>query len=424
MLTPLYTRRSSATARDVRRINRSTVLHDLLTEGAMSRRDLSLRSGLSPATVSNVISDLEAEGKVVIVSQGESAGGRPGAVYGLNPHVGFCVGVSLSETFVSLELFDGALQSAGQVQVPIAEHQTEPDAVAELLALGVGKLLEEHQAKIEQLVGVGVAIPGVVDTANGIALYAPNFGWRRVPFLDMLRKRLPVPIYIDKTLKFYTIAEAWFGAGRGTGNMVTVVLGTGVGAGAMVHGTLLRGATNAAGEWGHTTLVYDGRPCRCGNRGCVEAYVGATGILRTLAELDPASAILGFPDEPAKIEALVEAARSGDAVARSTIAITTRYLGTATATLVSLLNPVVVILTSWVGTTLGPLIIDELRAEIGRHALPEATAATRIVISTLGTRAAALGAAAVSLEQMLNHTELPGTQHMLQTYTLRSWDSA
>jgi len=201
-------------------------------------------------------------------------------------------------------------------------------------------------------------------------------------------------------------------------------LGTGVGAVAMVHGTLLRGATNAAGEWGHTTLVYDGRPCRCGNRGCVEAYVGATGIMRTLAELDTASAILGFPDEPAKIEALVEAARSGDAVARSTIAITTRYLGTATATLVSLLNPVVVILTSWVGTTLGPLIIDELRAEIGRHALPEATAATRIVISTLGTRAAALGAAAVSLEQMLNHTELPGTQHMLQTYTLRSWDSA
>ncbi|MHB1317981.1 MAG: ROK family protein [Anaerolineae bacterium] len=422
MLTPLYSRRPRATPRDVRRINRSTVLHDLLTIGAMSRRDLSLRSGLSPATVANVIADLEAEGKVVVVGQDESAGGRPGAIYGLNPGVGYCIGIALSETFATLLLFDGALRSIDHMQVPVAPQDTQPATIVDILSRSIDALLERHGAQRQQLAGIGVAMPGVVDAVHGIAVYAPNWGWHQVAFMDMLRERIRVPIYMDNTLKFYAIAEAWFGAGQATDHMVTVVLGTGVGAGAMVHGTLLRGATNAAGEWGHTTLVYDGRPCRCGNRGCVEAYVGAPGILQTLAELDPASPLLDPLDEVKSLEALAAAARAGDPVAREALAQTTRYLGAAIATLISLLNPEVVILSSWVGYTLGPLIADDLRAEIARHALAEAVAAVRIVVSTLGTRAAALGAATVALEQMLSNPEAAGAQPVLETHGQPLWD--
>ena len=415
MLTPLYARRPRATARDVRRINRSTVVHDLLTAGAMSRRDLSSRSGLSPATVSNVIADLESEGKVVVVGQDESAGGRPGAVYGLNPAVGYCIGLALSETSANLELFDGALNPIDDLQVSLTPEDTQPDRIADILARSVDALIARRQAGLNQVVGIGVAMPGVVDTVHGIALYAPNFGWRRVSFQQMLQERIPVPIYMDNTLKFYTIAEAWFGAGREADHMVTVVLGTGVGAGAMVHGTLLRGATNAAGEWGHTTLVYDGRPCHCGNRGCVEAYVGAPGILQTLRELEPDSSLLDQMDERSSIEALGEAAKRGDLTAQRTLMITTRYLGAAIATLISLLNPEVVILGSWVGTTLGPLILDSLRYEITLHAMSELCAAVHVVVSELGTRAPSLGAATVALEQMLNSPEMASTRAVRRT---------
>ncbi len=414
MLTPLYTRRTRATARDVRRINRSTVLHDLITAGAMSRRDLASRSGLSPATVSNVISSLESEGKVIVVGQEDSAGGRPGAVYGLNPALGYCIGIAVTATFISLELFDGALRLCGQMQVPVSPADTHPSSIVDILCHCIDALLYDHGLSCERLVGVGVAMPGVFDAVHGIALHAPNWGWNKVPVLDVLRQRLSTPIYMDNTLKFYTIAEAWFGAGRGTDNSVTVVLGTGVGAGAMVHGTLLRGATNAAGEWGHTTLVYDGRPCRCGNRGCVEAYVGAPGILQTLRELEPDSPLLDQTDERSCIEALGEAAKRGDVTAQRTLTITTRYLGAAIATLISVLNPKVVILGSWVGTTLGPVIIEGLRSEITLHAMSEVCAAVDVVVSELGTRAASLGAATVALEQLLNSRATPQSDRMLQ----------
>jgi glucokinase-like ROK family protein len=407
----------------VRRINRATVLHDLLTSGAMSRRDLAYRSGLSPATVANVIADLESESKVVVVGQDESAGGRPGAVYGLNPGVGYCIGIALTATFVTLELFDGALRSNGQMQVPVASLDPQPSTIVDLLCHSIDALLSEHGVLRERLVGIGVAMPGVVDAVDGIAVFAPNWGWHQVPFLDMLRQRLPVPIYMDNTLKFYAIAEAWFGAGRGADHVVTAVLGTGVGAGAMVNGTLLRGATNAAGEWGHTTLIYDGRPCRCGHRGCVEAYVGAPGILQTLVELDPASPLLNLTDEAASIEAIARAARSGDAIARHALARTAQYLGAAVATLISLFNPEVIVLGSWIGAMLGPLIIDDLREEIARHALSEAVEEARIVVSTLGTRAAALGAATVALEQMLSSPTAARVQTRQQMDELRMWSA-
>lgn len=159
--------------------------------------------------------------------------------------------------------------------------------------------------------------------------------------------------------------------------------------------------SNSAGEWGHTTLVLDGRPCHCGNHGCVETYVGAPGIMRNLSELDPASALLHPEDQTATIDALARAVAGQDPVAFKVVQDTARYLGAGIADLVNLLNPEVVVLSSWVAARLGEPLLDEVRRAVARHALRRPLAATEIVLSPIPTDPVSLGAATFALEGAL-----------------------
>lgn len=159
--------------------------------------------------------------------------------------------------------------------------------------------------------------------------------------------------------------------------------------------------TDSAGEWGHSTIVLDGRRCRCGRRGCVEAYTGAPGIMRTLREVDPRSPMLRPGDQTATIAALAEGLRRGDPVAAETVRTTVRYLGAGVANLVNTVNPEVVVLSSWVARALGEPLVDLVREAVTRHALPRPLAATEIVLSPVPTDPVSLGAATFALKGAL-----------------------
>jgi predicted NBD/HSP70 family sugar kinase len=159
--------------------------------------------------------------------------------------------------------------------------------------------------------------------------------------------------------------------------------------------------TNGAGEWGHTTLVLDGRPCHCGARGCVEAYVGAPGIIETMREIEPDSPLI-LEDQTASIDALARGLAAGDAVALETLRRTAHYLGAAVATLVNLLNPQIVVLGSWVAARLGPPLLDAVHADMAEHALAHLLADTEIVPSPIASNPVSLGAATLALEGALD----------------------
>jgi predicted NBD/HSP70 family sugar kinase len=222
-----------------------------------------------------------------------------------------------------------------------------------------------------------------------------------VPLLGLLAERVPYPLYLDNPLRACTVAEQWFGAARGRGDVVVVNLGTGVGAGLALGGALHRGITNSAGEWGHTTLVLDGRLCHCGNHGCVETYVGAPGIMQNLRELSPGSPLLHPDDQTATIAALAAAVAQGDPVAVKTLRETARYLGAAIADLVNLLNPQVIVLSSWVAARLGEPLLAEVRESVARHALSRPLDAAEIVLSPIPSDPVSLGAATFALKGSL-----------------------
>jgi predicted NBD/HSP70 family sugar kinase len=186
------------------------------------------------------------------------------------------------------------------------------------------------------------------------------------------------------------------------GHFAAVLIGTGVGAGIVADGKLYRGATNSAGEWGHTKIALDGRACRCGSSGCLEAYVGAPALLARWRELDPAGAPTVDRAEEEAIEALVAAAtEAGSPVARQILDETTRCLAAGLANLINLCNPQRIALGGWVGTRVGPAILPELRAATERLALQPPFHAVTIDLGRLGHDAVALGAATLALESFL-----------------------
>ncbi|MFD8820655.1 ROK family protein, partial [Streptomyces sp. NPDC059627] len=178
------------------------------------------------------------------------------------------------------------------------------------------------------------------------------------------------------------------------------------GAGQGLGGGVPGGVSNSAGEWGHTTLVLDGRLCHCGNHGCVETYVGAPGIMLNLRELSPQSPLLHPEDQTATVDALARGVADGDPVAVKVVRDTARYIGAGIANLVNLLNPELVVLSSWVARRLGEPLLAEVREAVRRHALGRPFAATEIVLSPIPTDPVCLGAATFALEGALRSVGL------------------
>jgi len=392
------------TSRDIRTANRYGVLRHIVAESPVSRQEVAAATGLSLATVANLVGELLELGMLVEVGYEDSDGGRPRGLVAVNSSGGALIGVDVAETYVHVELFDLALTvlaRADQELRPERPEENDPTKVVAHIAAAVASVVGQAEISPDRVLGVGISMPGQVDREGGVSVFAPNWDWHDVPLLRMLADHIPYPLYLDNPLRACTVAEQWFGAARGRGDAVVVNLGTGVGAGLALGGALHRGVSNSAGEWGHTTLILDGRQCHCGNRGCVETYVGAPGIMRNLRELSPDSPLLRADDQTATIEALGRGLADGDPVAAQVVRDTARYLGAGLADLINLLNPEVIVLSSWVAAALGEGLLAEVREAVAGRALRRPLASTEIVLCPIPSNPVSLGAATFVLEGSL-----------------------
>ncbi|MFJ5641461.1 ROK family transcriptional regulator [Streptomyces sp. NPDC093223] len=389
------------TSRDIRTANRYEVLRHIIAESPTSRQELASVTGLSLATVATLVGELLELRMITEVGFEDSAGGRPRGLVAVHASGGTLIGVDIAETYVHVELFDLALNVLARAEEDLRPGEHRPEQVVGHVAAAVDSVAARAGAAGGRVLGVGVSVPGQVDRDTGIAEYAPNWDWHDVPLLDLLSEHIAHPLHLDNPLRACAVAEQWFGAARGRGDAVVVNLGTGVGAGLALGGGLHRGVSNSAGEWGHTTLVLDGRPCHCGNRGCVETYVGAPGIMLNLREACPDSPLLRPDDQTATIDALARGVADGDPVAVRVVRDTARYIGAGVANLVNLLNPELVVLSSWVARRLGGPLLEEVREAVRLHALARPFAATEIVLSPIPSDPVCLGAATFALEGTL-----------------------
>ncbi|MFG1882609.1 ROK family protein [Micromonospora sp. NPDC049102] len=393
-----------ATNRSVRLRNRSALLTKLFLDAPLTRQDLVRSTGLSQPAVSNVVADLIDEGIVVEAGAAESDGGRPSMLLRVAARYAFVIGVDVGETRVRVELFDFAMTLLASVEYPLDPARTEPDVVAGHVLTGIEVVTGRAGVATADVLGVGIGVSGVVQQGDEAVVHAQALGWDRVPLERLIGAGTDLPLHIDNGAKTLGQAEMWFGAGRGARHAVFALVGSGVGAAVVTNGATYRGASSSAGEWGHTTLVYGGRACRCGARGCLEAYVGAEAIIDRYREARRGHAVPG-EDEESQLAALVAAADTSP-TARRVLDDTAGYLGAGVANLINLFNPERVVLGGWAAMALGDLL-PAVREAAGRQALRQPYEQASIELCRLGVDAVALGAATLPIARFLTTGGVP-----------------
>ena len=389
--------------RDVRRANRASLLTDLFHGGRQSRQQLGDTTALSSASVSNLIAEMIDEGLVEEAGLADSDGGRPRALLRVAPGCAYVVGADVGEARVLVELYDLAMSRLGVASYDLGDGGRDPDLVAAALLEGLGAVIDQAGVDDGEVLGFGVGVAGVVDETGDAVVYSQTTGWDGIPLGAMLRAGTEVPIFVENGAKAAGQAEMWFGAGRGTRHAVIVMLGTGVGAAVVMDGHSYRGANSNAGEWGHTTLVYDGDACRCGARGCLEAYIGAEKVISRLA------AATGGPADPMLLTRMLAADGPIDGAAAEILAETVGYLGAGIAGLVNLFSPERIVLGGPAGLALGERFLPDIRAAAARNALRHPYSRTRIDLCQLGPDAVAMGAATLPIARLLADGGLPAT---------------
>jgi predicted NBD/HSP70 family sugar kinase len=225
-------------------------------------------------------------------------------------------------------------------------------------------------------------------------------GWHDVPLEQQLRERVGGPIFVENGAKALGQAEMWLGAGRGARHAIVTLWGTGVGAAIFTDGTLYRGATSSAGEWGHTCIVAGGHKCRCGSSGCLEAYIGAASLLDEWRRIDPLASPYLDADDETWAARLVEAAADGGPSAE-TLDVASKYFGIAAANLANLFNPELIVISGWLGLALGPTILERIRTVVNEQALDYTASCVRIELGQFRDDAVVLGASSLVVDEML-----------------------
>lgn len=378
MKRPSHRRFHVATRGTTREINRSIVLNLVRTHQPISRADLARTMGVRRGAVSLIVNDLLQERLIFEGATGETVRGRKPTFLYIDSRRRAVVAADIraSETFVMLA------DLVGRPMTGIASFATprDPTQLVEKLAERVIAMVAEHP-EVDACQGIGVVVPGMVEHTTMTVLHAPTLGWHNVQLREPLALATGLDVQIENSGRACALAQLW--AHRDVvlpnpGDIVFISVSDGVGVGVIIHGEIIRGRHNIAGEFGHVPLSLDGPPCSCGATGCWEAYVSNRA---TLARYFGRPAVLNGPTRAEHklftIEDLIARARAGDAKAVTALQATARYLGLGLASVVNALDPSRVYIGGEI-TLAWDLIEPTVRSALAERALTPAAAATDI----------------------------------------------
>ena len=376
----------------LRERNRARVIGVLRMAGRTSQAEVARATGLSRTTVSSLVAELKESGLVFEVDMVEGRapdqrGGRPGVLLVLQDSSKAVVGIDFGHSHVQVAVADLAHKVlAERIEKLDVDHQAAEalDAAARM----VEEVLAEANLRRAAVVCAGIGIPGPVDRARGTVGSATILpGWLGLRIAGEMERRLGLPVEIENDANCGALAELTWGAGRDCSNFAYIKAATGIGAGLIVDGRLLRGASGTAGEIGHTTLDESGALCYCGNRGCLETVASGPAILELVGQGHPGALTL---------DQVIELAAQGDVRCHRAISDAGREIGVAVAGLCNLINPERVIVGGLLSRA-GDVLLQPLRDSIRRHAVKAAAEKVDVVRAVFVERAELLGSLALAL---------------------------
>ncbi|WP_243061631.1 ROK family transcriptional regulator [Humibacter sp. RRB41] len=380
-------RRTPGSQTSLREANRGRIVDAVKKYGGLSQIELAGLTGLSPATVSNIVKELSGAG-VLTTAPGTRSGRRAQNVT-LAHALGLVAGVHYSTRHLRIAVSDASYTVVAETHMPLAKDH-RADSELDRLTLLLADMLESAGAGMLDLLAVGVALPAPVDQRTGtVARRGILRGWDGVEVADVLQRSLKRPVFVDTDANAAALGELRMGAARGKNDVVYVDVGDRIGAGLVLGGRVYSGHGGMAGELGHTVIQEDGPPCECGNRGCVQAIAGGNALIQKLQT----------GNRGLKLQDVIVRAMAGDSDAIRAIADAGTAIGVATANLSNLLDPERIVIGGELGRA-GELLLGPMRREVERAVLAGTRFAPEIVQSQLGQNASAMGAMAMAVDRV------------------------
>lgn len=362
------------------------VLRTLVDEQNLPRAELARRTQLSRAAVNQALAALTDLGLVEEAGYGSSTGGRRPLMVRLAASSAYTLGAAMVDWTWIMCLLD-------MTGKPVAEErQTMKENSPEAAVDAIDKVYRRISPamKDRRVPGIlGLGGPGLIDMNKGFIHSSVNLGWQNVPFGDMISSRLNLEIAMTNRSKTSALAEAWLSPEGYIPNLVYIHIGLGVTAGIVVNGALITGSNTFAGELGHNTVVPDGPPCPCGNRGCLQTLISDDSVRRRAMTMADREA-----SQPKELTAeyVLRAADEGHPIFRRVVREIAGYLAISVGNLINLLDPEAIVLggplVSW-----SRLLVEETREQVAYRAMRLPLSLTRIKPASLGVEAGALGAA-------------------------------
>ncbi|MEP3047088.1 MAG: ROK family transcriptional regulator [Roseibium sp.] len=333
----------------IRRQNRSIILQALRRNGPTARIDLGKMTSLSPATVTAITSDLLAQGLILSLESDEpkthQARGRPRTLLKLKPDAVYTVGIRLSVNTIDLSIID----YTGKITRNKQTHFNSATATAETfpkeLISTVQEFLDDAQVLTSEVREIGVAAQGVVETETGVVAWSPAFAGRKIPVVNPLQKTFGADCYISNDTNMITEALHWSDPEKYSGTFAVIMLDYGVGMGLYLDNRLFSGASGTAAEFGHANHIPGGALCRCGKRGCLEAYLSDYALVRSALHLPEDTDPITIEAGVTGLGELIERADANDKDALVTFAEAGKVLGYGIARLIAMIDPKRVVLT-------------------------------------------------------------------------------
>ncbi|MCP3867950.1 MAG: ROK family protein [Gammaproteobacteria bacterium] len=377
------------------------VLRLIWEEKQISRAEIARLAGLSPSTVSEIISEILPLGLVAEVGSGQSRGGRRPILLDFQDQSCVIIGVEMGASHICVALTDlrGNILFWNCCNHPVRE---DPEGTRARIMSLCKECMAPSVVGGRPLVGIGVGVPCPVDPADPKQLSKVVLpAWDGSLDLQELSDYFGVPIMVDNDANLGALAERWWGAGRDVDDFAYIKVATGIGCGHVIGGEIYRGATGVAGEIGHMSLDPYGKLCVCGLRGCLATFIGGSALVDRTAELLPmhtSSALMGCD---LTIENIEKAALAGDSLAIRVVRDAANHLGVAVAGLLNIMNPSLVVIGGDLAT-LGDLLIFPLRKMVQQRTLVSSMAAAEIIASQVGHQSVALGASTLVLKSALS----------------------
>jgi predicted NBD/HSP70 family sugar kinase len=369
----------------LREANRATVMDTIRRYGGLAQVELAAATGLSAATVSNIVRELQGAGTVAVRTTVHN--GRRAQLVTMVHRTGVAAGVHIGTRHMAITLADSAHEVLAEQSLPLP-HEHRADTSLDRAALLVVEMLERVGSSLGELLGIGIGLPAPVDPATG-TVSVPGIlrGWDDSPVAQVMSKRLGVPVLVDNDANLGALAESRLGAARSYQDSVYVRVSHGTGAGVALSGRLHRGFAGTAGEIGHVQVDASGVVCLCGSRGCLNTVVGSPALIEVLRA---SRGNLTLRD-------IITLATEGDPGCRQVVEDAGTTIGAVVAGLAIAVNPQCVVVGGELAET-GEILLGPMREAIRRRVPLNHLAPLEVVAAELGPRAEVMGALLLVLE--------------------------